>query len=179
MRLIIVFAIAAFALAGLVPRYADRIASHAAAPVSQAAPPAPSPAQTVAVVPAYSGGARTVVIPRDAQGHFRIEAIVDGRRLGFMVDTGATLIALRKSDAARLGYHPTPRDYIYQAHTANGVVRVAGVKLGMVEVGGVMVRDVEATVNPDEALGENLLGLSFLSRLRRFEYREGRLVLEE
>jgi aspartyl protease family protein len=49
----------------------------------------------------------------------------------------------------------------------------------MVEVGGVMVRDVDASVSPDEALGENLLGLSFLSRLRRFEFREGRLVLEE
>jgi len=179
MRGFIAFAIVAFVAAALVPRYFDRTASHAAAPVSQAAPPAPRPAQTVAVAPAYSSGPRTVEIPRDAHGHFRIEGVVDGRRIGFMVDTGATLIALRKSDAARLGYHPTPRDYIYQAHTANGVVRVAGVKLGMVEIGGVMVRDVEATVNPDQALGENLLGLSFLSRLRRFEYREGRLVLEE
>ena len=41
------------------------------------------------------------------------------------------------------------------------------------------VRNVDAVVAPDEALRENLLGLSFLSRLRRFEYREGRLVLEE
>jgi aspartyl protease family protein len=58
-------------------------------------------------------------------------------------------------------------------------VRVAYVKLDMVEVGGVIVRNVDAVVAPDEALRENLLGLSFLSRLRRFEYREGRLVLEE
>jgi aspartyl protease family protein len=174
MRSFIVFAIAAIAAAVLVPRYADRMAGHAAAP-----PPAVA-VQTVAAAPAaHSGGSRTVVIQRDARGHFTVDGIVDGRRIGFMVDTGATLIALRKSDAARLGYHPTPRDYIYQVRTANGVVRAAGVKLGMVEVGGVMVRDVEATVNPDEALGENLLGLSFLSRLRRFEYREGRLVLEE
>jgi aspartyl protease family protein len=49
----------------------------------------------------------------------------------------------------------------------------------MVEVGGVIVRNVDAVVAPDEALSENLLGLSFLSRLRRFEYREGRLILEE
>ena len=173
MRLIIVFAIAALAVAGLLPRYVDRIAGHAAPP------PAVNAVQTVAPPPVYSGGPRTVVIQRDARGHFTVDGIVDGRRIPFMVDTGATLIALRKSDAARLGYHPTPRDYIYQVHTANGVVRAAGVKLGMVEIGGVMVRDVEATVNPDEALGENLLGLSFLSRLRRFEYREGRLVLEE
>jgi len=59
------------------------------------------------------------------------------------------------------------------------LARVARVKLDMVEVGGVMVRNVDAVVSPDEGLRENLLGLSFLSRLRRFEYREGRLVLEE
>jgi aspartyl protease family protein len=49
----------------------------------------------------------------------------------------------------------------------------------MVEVGGIMVRDVQAVVMPDEALGENLLGMSFLSRLRRFEVADGKLVLEQ
>jgi len=177
MRSFIVFAIVALIAAGLVPRYFDRTAGHAAAP-----PPATA-AQTFArpapAAPAYSGGPRTVEIPRDAHGHFRVAGFVDGRRLDFMVDTGATVIALRKSDAARLGYHPTPRDYIGQVRTANGIIRVAPIKLDMVEVGGVIVRNVEANVSPDEILGENLLGLSFLSRLHRFEYREGRLVLEE
>jgi aspartyl protease family protein len=42
-----------------------------------------------------------------------------------------------------------------------------------------VVRDVAALVMPDEALSDNLLGLSFLSRLRRFEYSAGRLVLEQ
>jgi aspartyl protease family protein len=49
----------------------------------------------------------------------------------------------------------------------------------MMDVGGLIVRDVEAMVLPDEALSENLLGLSFLSRLKRFEYANGRLVLEQ
>jgi aspartyl protease family protein len=96
-----------------------------------------------------------------------------------MVDTGASVIALTQRDAGRLGYHPAKRDYVVAVRTANGTVRAAPVSLGMVEVGGVMVRNVDALVMPDEALSENLLGLSFLSRLRRFEYREGRLVLEE
>jgi aspartyl protease family protein len=177
MRTIIVLAVVTLVVAGLVPRYFDRMASHAIAP-GPAAAPAPAVQVVAAPRPTYSGG-RTVEIQPDARGHFTIDGIVDGRRVSFMVDTGATVIALRKSDAARLGYHPTPRDYIYQVHTANGTVRVAGIKLDMVEVGGVMVRDVAASVSPDEALGENLLGLSFLSRLRRFEYRDGRLVLEE
>jgi aspartyl protease family protein len=48
-----------------------------------------------------------------------------------------------------------------------------------VEMGGVTVRNVAAVVMPDQGLRENLLGMSFLSRLGRFEYRQGRLVLEE
>jgi aspartyl protease family protein len=49
----------------------------------------------------------------------------------------------------------------------------------MVEVGGMIVRDVAVVVMPDAALSENLLGMSFLSRLRRFEFAEGRLVVEQ
>jgi len=49
----------------------------------------------------------------------------------------------------------------------------------MVEVGGLIVRDVDALVLPDEALSENLLGLSFLAKLKRFEYANGKMVLEQ
>jgi aspartyl protease family protein len=172
MRSIIVLAIVMLVAAGLLPRYLDRMAGHAAVP-------APAAAVQVAPQSTYSGGPRTVVIERDARGHFAVEGAIDGRRVGFMVDTGASVIALTEGDAARLGYHPAARDWIGKAQTANGTVRTAPIKLDMVEVGGVMVRDVAAIVMPEEALSENLLGLSFLSRLRRFEYRDGRLMLEE
>ncbi|HXW24136.1 MAG TPA: TIGR02281 family clan AA aspartic protease [Xanthobacteraceae bacterium] len=180
MRNIIVFAVVALVAAVLAPRYFERMA--AAPPVPSRAPAVPAPATaapTVAAAPVYSGGGRTVEIRRDERGHFAVDGAVDGRRIGFMVDTGASVVALTERDASRLGYHPVPRDYVVQVRTANGAVRAAPVKLDMVEVGGVMVRNVDAIVMPDQALGENLLGLSFLSRLRRFEYREGRLVLEE
>jgi aspartyl protease family protein len=49
----------------------------------------------------------------------------------------------------------------------------------MVEIGGLIVRDVDAMVLPDEALSVNLLGLSFLSKLKRFEYANGKMVLEQ
>jgi aspartyl protease family protein len=58
-------------------------------------------------------------------------------------------------------------------------VRAAPTTLDRVEVGDIVVRDVTALVLPDEALSGNLLGLSFLSRLRRFEYSGGKLVLEQ
>jgi aspartyl protease family protein len=96
-----------------------------------------------------------------------------------MVDTGASVIALRAADAAMLGIRPSPRDFTAEVKTANGSIRGAPTRLSMVDVGGLMVRDVAALVLPDEALSENLLGLSFLSRLRRFEYSNGKMVLEQ
>jgi aspartyl protease family protein len=88
------------------------------------------------------------------------------------------VIALRERDAARLGIHPTRREYTAPVSTANGVVRAAPVELNRVDVGSLTVRNVQALVLPDEALGENLLGMSFLSRVR-WEHRDGRLVLEQ
>ena len=174
MRGFIIFGIAALIAAALAPRYFDRMAGHAASPAS-----APAAEVAAASPPTYSGGPRTGVVQRDMRGHFVVEGAVNGRHIGFMIDTGASRIALTARDASRLGYHPGPRDYIGQVQTANGVARVAPIKLDMVEIGGIMIRNVDALVTPDGALSENLLGLSFLSRLRRFEYREGRLVLEE
>jgi aspartyl protease family protein len=120
-----------------------------------------------------------VVVPRDRFGHFRTDGRVDGRRLDFLIDTGASVIALTADDAASLGLHPGDSDYRVVLRTANGVVRAAQASLGMVEIGGILVRDVPAVVMPEGALSENLLGMSFLSRLRHFEYSEGKMVLEQ
>ena len=142
--------------------------------------PAPAAALAVAPVPAQQDTyGSSVVVPRDARGHFVVDARVDGRRMEFMLDTGATVIALRARDAAALGIHPAGRDFTIQVKTANGSMRAAPVQLGMVEIGGVNLRNVAAVVSPDEALSENLLGLSFLSRLHRFEYSNAKMVLEQ
>jgi len=134
--------------------------------------------QAAVVTPSQSG-LRALSIPRDARGHFATEGHIDGQRINFMVDTGATVIALNESSAARFGLRPTPGEYRANVVTANGTVKAAPTRLPMVEVGGLIVRDVEAMVLPDEALSENLLGLSFLSRLKRFEYSNGQMVLQQ
>ena len=178
MRPIFFFALLALIAAAIVPRYMGQMGQVGGA--AAVAPPRVPIAATagVATAEAVSGGSRVVIQP-DARGHFRVEGAIDGRRLDFVVDTGASVVTLTESDAARLGFHPAPRDYVAQLKTANGTVRGAPLRLGMVEIGGLMLRNVTAVVLPDEALSENLLGLSFLSRLHRFEYRDGRLVLED
>ncbi len=171
MRQILV--LAALVLAGGIyaARVADRTlvepAPHAAA--AQADEPRSAP---------VSYG-RTLTVDANRQGHFQVEARIDGRFVDFMVDTGASLVILRETDAAKLGIRPMPRDYTATVSTANGKIKAAPAKLGRIEIGGITVYDVPALVLPDEALSQNLLGVSFLSRLKRYEYADGRLVLEQ
>jgi aspartyl protease family protein len=86
---------------------------------------------------------------------------------------------LNEKTAARFGLRPTPGDYNASVTTANGTIKAARTRLAMVDLGGLVVRDVEAMVLPDSALSENLLGLSFLSKLKRYEYANGKMVLEQ
>jgi len=138
-----------------------------------------SNAMTAAPAPApVSPYARSVVLTKGRNGHFAVDALVDGRRLEFMVDTGASHIALRQSEAARLGIFPRPSDFTVRVSTANGVTKAAMVQLRSVEIGDILVRDVPAIVHPDEGLNVNLLGMSFLSRVR-WTHDRGRLVLEQ
>jgi aspartyl protease family protein len=175
MRGIVLFAGLALAAAAVVPGYLERMQGNAgrAAPTALAV----QTKSTAAVAPGNGNG--SVVIPPDSRGHFLVDGRVDGRRVSFMIDTGASVITLTATDAAALGIHPAQRDFSAVMGTANGTVRGAPVQLDMVEVGDLIVRDVGAVVLPDQALSTNLLGMSFLSRLRRFEYDAGKLVLEQ
>lgn len=125
-----------------------------------------------------TGGTR-VSLPRDFRGHFQAIGRIEGQHINFMVDTGASVVALNETSAAKFGLRPVRGDYIAKVNTANGTIKAARARIPVMDVGGLVVRDVEAMVLPDEALSENLLGLSFLSKLKRFEYADGRLVLEQ
>ncbi|TMJ54128.1 MAG: TIGR02281 family clan AA aspartic protease [Alphaproteobacteria bacterium] len=146
--------------------------------------PAPASAMTASSkvarveTPTQATG-RSLNIPRDARGHFQVDGRIDGQRIAFMVDTGASVVALNETAAARFGLRPLPGEYKATVSTANGTIKAARARLAMVDLGGIIVRDVDAMVLPDEALSENLLGLSFLSRLKRFEYANGQMVLEQ
>jgi aspartyl protease family protein len=171
MRSVMVFAILALVAAGIVPRL--YVGSYGAT-----AAPAASEASAQNEAARSAANSRSMTIRRGSNGHFSVQAEVDGRRMDFLIDTGATSIALRESDAARLGIHPSRREYTGTAVTANGQVRVAPVELNRVDIGSLTVRNVRAVVFPDEALGQNLLGMSFLSRVR-WEHHDGQLVLEQ
>jgi aspartyl protease family protein len=172
MRFVITFAAVALVAGIMVPQFAAQMYTPRAPNQLMVARPA-MPAEPPPSNP------DSVVVPPDAMGHFRVEGRIDGQFVQLVVDTGASVIALTSEDAGRLGIHPTPMDFRALVKTANGTVHAAPIQLNMVEVGNLMVRDVAAMVLPDRALSDNLLGLSFLSRLRHFEYTDGKMVLEQ
>jgi aspartyl protease family protein len=126
-----------------------------------------------------SAGQHKMVLSGDRAGHFKVDARVNGRSVDFMVDTGASLVIIRESDANKLQIFPRPADYTATVSTANGRIKAAPARLDRIEIGDITVFDVPALVLPDDALWQNLLGVSFLSRLRRYEYADGRMVLEQ
>jgi aspartyl protease family protein len=172
MRTVVTFAVFALAASVIVPKYAAQMRVRGTTPTMMAARPE-TPAASSA------SDSRSVVISPGRNGHFEVAGNVDGRRMDFMVDTGASVIALTARDAAMLGIHPAESEYVAMVRTANGTVRAAPVELDRVEIDDLVVHDVAALILPDGALSDNLLGLSFLSRLRRFEYSDGKLVLEQ
>jgi aspartyl protease family protein len=174
MRQVLIFMCLVAAAAIGATRYMDHAAkngsSNAMAVATKPAAAAPPAVQ--------SGGYRTVTLTDNGRGSFEVEARVEGRSLDFVVDTGASSVALRETAAAKLGIHPAARDYTIRTQTANGVGKAAPVMLDRVEINGITVRGVRAIVVPDEALSTNLLGMTFLSRVK-WTHDRGRLVLEQ
>lgn len=124
-----------------------------------------------------AGFAREVRLKADTRGHFLFDAAINDRPARFMADTGATLVVLTYEDAARLGLSPHSLDFSGLAETANGVSRVAPVTLDRVRVEDITVRGVPAVVAEKGALATNLLGMSFLGRLKSFQMQGSELIL--
>lgn len=138
------------------------------------------PSASFAAAPAQGGAARgEFAIAADRLGQYVADVEIDGGRVHMLVDTGASSVALSYEDAAALGLYPLPSDFKYPVSTANGVGRVARVKLREVRLGSLVVRDVDAFIGERGALSASLLGMTFLARLSRIEAGAGRLVLKQ
>lgn len=124
---------------------------------------APSPQMTLDA-PAPVG----VALQANRNGHFFVTALLDGRALSMMVDTGASACAFSEEDATRIGIRVGPGDFTRVWNTANGTVRVAPIRIAMIQIGAITVRDVDAVVIPRGLLTTSLLGMSFLRHLRDF-----------
>lgn len=113
---------------------------------------------------ATASGRPSVTLKADTRGHFVDLGSINGGSVRFLVDTGATFVALPASDAKRLGI-----DYLRgeraRMQTANGIAASYRVKLDTVRIGEVEINNVDAVVNENDAMGMTLLGMSFLNRM--------------
>lgn len=134
-----------------------------------------APVMAEAAVGTEASGQATQIM-RDADGHYWSEAMIDGRAVRVLVDTGASVVALTREDALRLGVDPAPEAFTGRVQTASGVVRAAPVRLEAVSVAGARVDGVEALV-VEQGLAYSLLGMSYLGRLSSFEATPSGLTL--
>lgn len=137
-----------------------------------------APGRAAAGGPGAPAG-RKVAIDADARGHFVADFKLNGRRLTALVDTGATMVAMNRSTARRIGIALANSDFRHGVQTANGKARAAAATIGSVEIGRIFVRDVQALVLEDDALDGVLVGMSFLNRLQRFQVEDGRLAMQQ
>ena len=119
---------------------------------------------------------RELVYRAGPNGHFWLTAQVNGVDIRFIVDTGASNVAISNEDARRIGLTRGSLRYDRQVNTANGVVSVAPVVLREIRIGQFSARDVTGSVSKS-LRHVSLLGMSFLRQLNGYEVRGDRLVL--
>ena len=126
-----------------------------------------------------SDGRGQVMVVRSANGHFEIDAAVNGESTRFLVDTGASSIVLTARDAERAGIDTASLTFSTPIMTANGSTTAAPVTLGTLDIGEIRRDRVRALVAQDGNLDTSLLGMNFLETLWSFEIRGDRLILTD
>lgn len=118
---------------------------------------------------------REITLNRRPDGHFYIDGLVNGEEAHFLIDTGASHVALTMDDAKRLGIDVSPDDMDYVAEGAGGPVRGAVVTLDRVSIGGRVVTNARAMVL--DGLSTSLLGQSVLTQLGTLEMNDRQLII--
>ena len=120
---------------------------------------------------------RIVEFARGTGGNFSVVAQINGARVPFVLDTGASSVVLTQEAAKAAGLPLEVLSYSVTIDTANGRARAAPVTLDRLSVGGIEERAVPALIAQPGQLRTNLLGMSFLNRLESWEVRGERLML--
>ena len=123
-------------------------------------------------------GPYAAVLRKGDSNHFWADSSINGNHIRFMVDTGASMVALTRADAVKLGVDMEELNFEYEVRTAGGATRGAFVLLDRVSIGNVKLDDVEAIVIEAD-LDQSLLGMSFLGRLRSYEVRGSSMIIRQ
>jgi aspartyl protease family protein len=155
------------------------------APPKADAPPAEKPkgptagnktAPDLSAWNAQSSGAE-VILTRSGDGHFYASGNAEGTAVNFLVDTGASVVALTKEDAARLGHYADPGELSVVGRGVSGEVKGKSIMVRQMSVGTISAQNVPAVIIP-EGLHVSLLGQSFLSRVAHVTISDNRMTLK-
>lgn len=132
-----------------------------------------------AIVEKISRSGRKVTLASNVYGHYIVQAEINRAKVELLTDTGATYVALNYETALQLGLNESNLRFTSRSSTANGIARVAPVTLDYIRIGSIVLHDVKAVIAEPGKMTQNLLGMSFISRLAGFELSGGRLNMEQ
>jgi aspartyl protease family protein len=118
-----------------------------------------------------------IVLRRSQNGHFYADVYINGQKVRFMVDTGASMVMLTKEAAEKVGINTKTLLYNRPSVTANGTVYNAVVEVGSMSLGPVEFKGVTVYVNPAEGSDTSLLGMAFLDRFDYYRFEDDKLFL--
>lgn len=121
---------------------------------------------------------RTASLRKEGDGHFWATAYVNGEPVKFLVDTGASLVALSERDARKIGLDTDKLEQNAEVRTAAGRVKAAVTTINKIEIDGVTVKNVQAVII-DKGLEHSLLGMSFLNRLDGWDVTPTAIVIRQ
>jgi aspartyl protease family protein len=173
MRNILLFAAVAVLLAGTASRF---IASRDQGPVAMTTRSGAGAAPSPAAANKKDSGKAYVRLDRYSQFATNIE--IEGKPFKGIIDTGASIVILRYEDAKALGLFNKGERWDRRVSTANGTGKAMSVRLNNLSIGDLVVYDVEALVLAPGAVSTNLIGMSLLRRLSKFEIKPDVIVLE-
>lgn len=119
---------------------------------------------------------RRIILTRAQDGHFYLNTVINNRKIRFLVDTGASDVALSLGDAKKIGIDINKIKFNKIYHTANGKARGASITLKHLIVNNVKFKKVSASIMSSD-MGTSLLGMTFLNRLKKFEFKSNSLIL--
>ena len=122
-------------------------------------------------------GTETLAIARGRDGHFHIDAEVNGRPVSFLVDTGASTTVLTLSDAERSGIDIASLEFNRPVQTANGIALFARADLESLEIGPYRIAPLQVGVMPESTLQTSLLGMNTINRFASWRIDGNRMVL--
>ena len=121
---------------------------------------------------------RTASLRKEGDGHFWATAYVNGMPIKFLVDTGASLVALNERDARRVGLNTDELEQNAEVRTAAGRVKAATAMISTIEIDGVKIKNVQAVII-DKGLEHSLLGMSFLNRLDGWDVTPTAIIIRQ